>query len=717
MAERFSQAWYRVAEAVPRLRSQARIFRHVYRGAPWYLVQDLGSGKFLRLNAAAYQIVALIDGYRSLEEIWQRASEALGESVPTQDEVIHLVAQLHQANVLIADRLPDIAELEERRARDLKTRLKQYFANPMALRFPLLDPDRFLARLVALIPRGVWPVLLAGWFALIGYGVFLAAMHWEPLTRDISRLAFSPEYIGMLFIVFPLLKALHEIGHGIAIKAQGGQCHEMGLMLLVLMPIPYVDASHSTGFRSKYRRMLVAGAGMLTELGLAAIALYAWTQVDPGLFRVFLQEVVLVAGASTLLFNINPLLRLDGYYILSDALEIPNLGQRANRYFGYTLKRHLLRVRRHLAPPALAPGEAPWLWGYAVLSFAYRMFLAVVITLFVAGELFFVGVILAGWAIYMMILLPLAKTAHTAWNDPAIAPRRPRLIAVTGTGVALVLALLFLLPAPSATRVDGVVWLPAGAEVHAPAGCFGAEVLAGAGPVAAGQPLLRCADPLLEGELRVLEARRDQFRADLAEKQTRDTVLAENIREELAYVEAAIADIKQRLAAFLLRSPRAGEFVPPGPRDFAGRYFTRGEVVGHVIDGKGLSVLAAVSQQAAERVAADRTRVGLRLADAPTITHAARVIREVPAATRALPSLALTLEGGGDIGLDPQSGQQGAPLALEPFFLLELAPRAGALSGEALGQRVHVRIGHSPEPLGVQLYRVVRDLFLERFMI
>ena len=717
MVDRHSQAWYRVSGAVPRLRSQARIFRHVYRDAPWYLVQDLGSGKFLRLSAEAYRIVALIDGHRSLEEIWQHASQAMGEAVPTQDEVITLVAQLHQANVLVADRLPDIAELEERRAKDLKTRFKQYLANPMALRFPLVDPDRVLGRVVAWVPRRAWGFLLAAWFVLIGFGVFNAVMQWEPLTRDITRLAFTPEYIGMLFIVFPLMKVLHEIGHGIAIRAQGGQCHEMGLMLLVLMPIPYVDASHSTGFRDKHRRMLVAAAGMITELGIASIALYFWIHTEPGLLRIFLQEVVLVAGISTLLFNINPLLRLDGYYILSDWLEIPNLGQRANQFFGYTLKRHVLRVRRHLTPPRLAPGEAPWLWFYAVLAFAYRMFLAVAISLFVASQLFFLGMLLAVWALYMMLVLPLLKTIRSAWRDPALVPQRPRLITATLTFVAVLVGLLGMVPAPDATRLDGVVWLSEGGEITAPYGCFGVEVLAPPGPVRAGDPLLRCEDPWLPFEQRALQARRDQHQVDLVRHQGADTLLAQNVREELGYVESAIAEYDRRLQESVIRSNKDGRFVMPGQRDFTGEYFPRGETLAHVIDPSSLSVLVAASQQNVERIVSDRGAVSMRPAHEPTQTYAATVVREVPAATRALPSLVLAMEGGGDLGMDPQRQEGRLPRALTPFFLIELRPNEDGFPADQLGQRVHVRVTHSPSPLAAQLYRLVRDLFLERFLI
>ena len=164
-------------------------------------------------------------------------------------------------------------------------------------------------------------------------------------------------------------------------------------------------------------------------------------------------------------------------------------------------------------------------------------------------------------------------------------------------------------------------------------------------------------------------------------------------------------------------SPASGRFVPSTRIDFTGRYFQRGQTVGYVIDDRRMTVLTAVSQRHAERVSADRQSLAVRLADEPQQTHQMRVVREIPAATRALPSLVLSLEGGGNIGLDPQSREQSMPLALEPVFLLELAPVNSDFPADAIGQRAYVRIGHSPEPLGIQIYRVIRDIFLERFMI
>ena len=139
----FSSSWYRVAELRPRLRRQARIVPHTYRGQRWYVMQDLASGRVLRFNPSAYRVLALMDGVRSLDEIWQSACLTLGDQAPTQDEILGLLTQLHQANVLLTDRKPDLGELAERGQRLRSTRLKQYLANPLSLKLPLFDPDRW----------------------------------------------------------------------------------------------------------------------------------------------------------------------------------------------------------------------------------------------------------------------------------------------------------------------------------------------------------------------------------------------------------------------------------------------------------------------------------------------------------------------------------------------------------------------------------------------
>ena len=712
MSALFSASWYRTAELVPRLRTQARIFRHVYRGEVWRVVQDQSSGKFLRLNAQAYRVLGMMDGHRSLEQIWQLACETMGDEVPGQDEILQLMNQLHNAGVLITGQVPDLDELQERTRESRRTRIKQYLSNPLALRIPLVDPDRLLTRMVGWVPVWMRPLILAAWALLIAFGGWLAFVHWEGLTADVGQLVFTPEYVLTLLLVFPLVKAIHELGHGIAIKLFGGQCHEMGVMLLVMMPVPYVDASHATGFVSKYQRMIVGAAGMMIELALAAVALWFWTWAEPGLMRVFLHDIVILAGVTTVIFNINPLLRFDGYYILSDWLEIPGLGHKANQYLGYLCKRYMLRIRRGLQPPRTTRKEPAWLTSYAIGSFCYRMVLVFTIVMFVATQFFIIGIVLALWAIYMMLLLPFVKLLKNILNDPLIMERRLRLYSITLLIMGGLVWCLALKPVPSATLVEGVVWMPEQSRIRAPQACFVREVLQPQGVVREGQPLIRCEDDLLPTRREVLELRQQELQARKVVSQRTDRVEARLIEEELGSVQTQLEDLDQRISRFTLTAPMNGRFVVPGSSGLVGRWFQRGEVVAHIIDPARYTVMSGVPQMGIDRVRADSQRVRLRPVDDIGREVDARVLRAVPAATKRLPSMALALQGGGTIGVEP--GQQ-EPLALEPLFLLELKAEADRPISMTLGGRVYARFEHTPEPLAMQWYRVLRDLFIRKF--
>ncbi|MFZ1909057.1 MAG: hypothetical protein WAU52_08270, partial [Burkholderiales bacterium] len=403
-----SNSWYRVAGLRPRLRSHARMHRHLYRGALWYLLQDPASGRVHRFTPAARVVIAAMDGKRSVEDLWTLANKRLGESAPTQDEIIQLLGQLHAADLLQSDVTPDVAELFARSEREDKARRRRTYANPMALRIPLLDPDRFLNAIPGLIGLiwSRWGGML--WLAVVLPALFLIPPHWPELTNDFSDRVLAVHNLLILYIVFPVIKALHELGHATATKAGGGEVHDMGIILLVLLPVPYVEASASTTFRSKYRRALVGAAGMAAELFIAALAFYTWLLIEPGVVRAALFNVMLIAGVSTLMFNGNPLLRYDAYYILSDLIEMPNLAARSLLYWGYLIERYALGVEDAEAPEA-SRAEKAWFVFYGLAASIYRVLVTVVIALFIAGRFFVVGVLLAGWALVAMAVIPVAR--------------------------------------------------------------------------------------------------------------------------------------------------------------------------------------------------------------------------------------------------------------------------------------------------------------------
>jgi putative peptide zinc metalloprotease protein len=473
----YSSSWYQVADVRPCLRSHARIHRHHYRGDLWYVLQDRNSGRYHRFTPAAYLVISLMNGERSVREIWDLACVRLGDDVLTQDEMIGLLAQLHRANVLRGDTPTNVTELAERGARDRTRQRWMRVINPLALRLPLLDPDRFLAVLIPFV-RPLFSLAGALLTALVvGYAGLLAVGHWPELTNNIGERVLATESLLLLLIAYPLIKALHELGHGLAVKHWGGEVHEMGIMFLVFMPVPYVDASSSAAFHQKRRRAIVGAAGILVEALLASIALFAWLNMEESMLRAFAFNVMLIGGVSTLLFNGNPLLKFDGYYVLCDLIEMPNLAQRSNRYLGYLIQRYLFGLTR-LPSPASGRREAAWLFGYSIASFAYRLTIMVVIVTFVANQFFFLGVLIAFWSVFLMIGLPLLKQLRYLFASPALGRVRRRAVGVTAAIVAVLGGILLLLPLPYRTVAEGVVWTPEESTIYAGSAGTVAEILA-----------------------------------------------------------------------------------------------------------------------------------------------------------------------------------------------------------------------------------------------
>jgi putative peptide zinc metalloprotease protein len=712
----FSESWYRVATLRPRVRPHAQIHRHLYRGEIWYVLQDHASGRFHRFSPVANLVIGLMNGRRSLQEIWQLACDRLGDDAPTQDDVIQLVSSLHNADVLITDAPPDIAELHERKHKQDRMQLKQCFTNPLSLRFPLVDPEPFLRRVAPLARLMFSPLGAVVWLLVVGWALALAATHWNALRGGMSDRIFSAENLLLIGMVFPVAKLLHELGHALAIKARGGEVHEMGVMVLVMMPIPYVEGSATNAFRDKRSRMLVGAAGMLVELFIAALAMLVWVNVQSGAVHAVAFNVMLIAGVSTLVFNANPLLRFDAYFILSDYLEIPNLAQRANTYFAYLVKRYLFGMPGQM-PPQAGAGEKAWLFGYAVLSFFYRIFVALSIALLIAGQYFFIGVLIALWSLYQMVVQPLALRIAWLVGGTEVGKRRSRAVAISAFTVAVAAAIVLWVPAPSWSRTEGVAWAPEDATVRARTDGFVSRVVAVPNrPVRKGDELLITEDPELRSQVKVLEAMLAEQRARHAAA-VNDRVQSAIIVEEIAHISERLETVRRRAEDLVIRSGADGVFLLPDAQDAPGRYLRRGDLAGYVMDFSRVSVRVVIPQSEIDLVRTMTRRVELRpVQDIPRVIDAV-VVRAAPAATDELPSLALSASGGGEISLDP--GQQAPgrdPKAASTLFIFDLEV-ADPSRFQALGSRVYARFERQPEPLATQAYRAVRRLLLEKFNV
>jgi putative peptide zinc metalloprotease protein len=707
-----SPSWYRVAALKPRIRAHTEIHRHAYRGRVWFILQDHAAGRSHRFSPAAHQFIGLMDGERTVQQLWDAVCAQLGDAAPTQEEVIRLLGQLHSADALLCDVPPDAVEVFRRHQRHERMEWRRRLWTPLALRFPIFDPDRFLERTLPYVEPLFGPLGLLLWLAVVGTGVVLAVSHWTDLTKDVVDRVLAPQNLLLLWLVYPVVKALHELGHAYATRKWGGEVHEIGIMLLVLTPVPYVDASAAWGFREKGRRMLVGAAGIAVELFLGALALFVWLSTEPGAVRAVAYNVMLISGVSTLLFNGNPLLRFDGYYVLSDALEIPNLGTRSNKFLGYLYQRYLCGVP-DAESPAEARGERFWMVLYGVGAFVYRVFIMFVIILFIAGKFFAVGVLLALWAVATQVVTPVAKNLSFLATSPSLRRQRGRAMSTTLLLVAAALALLLAAPAPSWTRAEGVVWVPEEAQVRAGTEGFVERLLAPVdAQVVRGQPLIEARDPFLQTRVAVLQAQLKELSAQFDALILEDRVQAAMVREEMAAVAANLERSRQREAELIIRSPANGRFIAPSAADLPGRFVSKGQLVAYVVEPKALTARVAVGQNAIGLVRQRTKSVEVMLAAWGADPLPARIQREVPGGSRQLPTPALGSAGGGKFAVDPRD-QQGVK-TLARVFQLELALPPEVRSAY-LGARVYVRFDHGTEPVAFQVYRALRQLLLSRF--
>jgi len=710
----YSPSWYRASGLRPRLRGHVEIHRHHYRGELWYVLQDHLSGKFQRFTPVAYQIIGLMDGKRTVQEIWDLACSRLGADAPTQEEMIRLLTQLHMADALQSDVLPDTLELLKRHEKQRFAKWKQNLKSPLFMRFPILDPERILTRFQSLVrPVFSWTGFII-WMITVGFGVFFAAVHWTELTRDITDRILSPSNLAVMWLTFPFLKAFHEFAHAFAVKIKGGEVHEMGIMMLVFTPIPYVDASSASSFREKRDRIIVGAAGLAVEIFIAAIALFAWINMEPGPARSLTYNIIFIAGVSSLFFNGNPLLRYDAYYVLSDFLEIPNLGMRGNRYFLYLLQKHVLGIKE-AEPPLHSHGERFWFVVYTMLSFTYRMFVYAAIILFVAGKFFFIGMLFACWGLLNMFIIPAWKGAKFLLTSPRLARNRTRAVLASGLVIVLAGVILGLVPIPLGTMTEGVMWLPEPFFVRSGTDGFVDRIIAVPGEfVQKGDPLIQCSDPLLPAQIRLLEAQKREMQVVYDSQLISDKVKAEITREEIAHIEAKLKDAREKEEELTLYSSAEGIFVLPMARDLPLSYVRRGQLMGYVMNRSIMTARVVVSQADVDMVRQKTRDVKVRFPENLSEKVSGVLIREVPAATDELPGLALSQEGGGQIAVDPREGYGNKAFQKLFLFDVELPQYQGICH---VGGRVHVRFDHGLEPVCFRWYRGLRQLFLKRFDI
>jgi putative peptide zinc metalloprotease protein len=710
----FSSLWHRVEGLRLRLKPGVRLERQVARGDIWYVAQDRLSGKVYRFSLPVRALLVRMDGVRTVGEIWADVVKEFGEDAPAQDEIIHAIGQLYTADLLHANAPIDTRELADRSERMRHRQLLQRYQNPMYLRLPLVNPNRFLDATVHLVRPLFSKAGMAAWTAMVLWFALMTAVHWDALVQNASDRLLAPSNLLTLLLLFPVVKLLHELGHAYAAKVRGGEVPEIGIMFLVFMPAPYVDASSSALFARKWDRIVVGAAGMMVELMLAAIAMAIWLATEPGLLRATAFNVMVIAGASTLIFNGNPLLRFDGYFILSDLIEVPNLGTRASRYWGYLAKRYLFDLRSATSP-VMGGNEQWWLLAYAPLAYVYRLVVVASIAMFVGAQYFVVGLMLAAWVVAVSIVWPFAKLCRYVLTSPEISRQRGRAVTVSGAIAAAVLGAVCILPIPQGTVAEGIIWSPGEARLVSEIGGVIVRYRRSPGEhVAKGDALVEIDDPYLDAQKKLTQSRLSELQYRLAAAETSAPIEIELVRQRIAFAESDLAEAERKLNARVLRSPSDGVFIAQRGSDILESYAAKGSLLGYVMADTRLVVRVAVPESDIDIVRNSTRAVSVRLVSSMHDVITGALVREIPAGTRQLPSPALAAAAGGPFATDVAA--KSPDITVAPFFDIEVELPAN-VRPRRWGERVYVRFDHGATPLAAQLSRRIRQIFLARFNV
>ncbi len=698
----FSESWYRVQNLKVRLRPTAQISRQYYRGERWYVVRDPAGNQFHRLSDNAYRFIGLLDGTRTVEEAWDLVGGQLADDAPTQPEVIQILSQLYSANLVETNVTPDATVLLRRHKAFMKRRLQNRLMNILFPRIPLWDPDQFICRWMPVVRPLLSKFGAILWLIVVGAAMATVLPKWEALKHGAEN-AIAPSNWLWLWFTFVFIKLIHELGHAFGCRRFGGEVHELGIMFLVMIPTPYVDASTAWAFPSRWARMFVGAAGMIVELFFASLCAFIWVNTSSTtLLNQLSYNAMLIASVSTIVFNANPLLRYDGYYILSDFLEIPNLRQKAMDYTFGLIKRHVFNVKAQQPLPPI--GQRFWLFFYSIASGIYRIFVGIAIIVLVAFRVPVLGILMSVGGIATWLLVPVFKTAKYLMIEPELHRKRTRATIFTAAVAAAAVVLIGFIPFWFNVRADGMVE-PENREVlTTTVAGFVDKIAANDGDtVEKDQVILAMRDPQLDADLARAKAELRGLKLERQQAHVEDQNQKEVVEYKIIAKAKELANLQRKHDELTIRSPFHGRLISPRLDELNGRYIPRGEQIATVATVDKLVVRASITQDDAEVLfKEDPQKTEVRFTgdvvgrfNKGEPLKAGR-IELIGAAQDKVPSAALTHAGGGEIAVNPRDPNGVKPQVDQFEVRIHLEnPNEVYLPGQV----AHVKINLSNKPL------------------
>ena len=526
--------------------------------------------------------------------------------------------------------------------------------------------------------------------------------------KDQTHGFLSPSNIGWVYVCTVIVKLLHEFGHSAVVKKYGGEVHTVGVMFMLLAPLPYMDASASWSFRKKWHRVFVGAGGMLFEFFIAAVALILWANLGGGILKALAYNVFIICSVSTVLFNINPLMRFDGYYILTDLLDMPNLQQRSVSHLKYLLERYVFR--KYDAENVAESWNERFVYTfYGIASAIYRFFLFAGLVIAISEHYLILSFIMGTLLCLTMLVIPFGKFLKYIFAGPALAQVRGRAVFTTLFVLASLVGVLFYLPVPDTFTAPGVI----------EATRYENGIVGESGMVTdvkhISNDYLHVGDTLMVLKNPELDYKIEEKQGEISEANQMYYRALENAPENMLPIKIRLNVLNQGLNDLLERQKRLtlvagmdGVLSAGDIENYVGKYIKKGDSVGLLLDTNSFDFVAVVSQEDVSRLFSGVThKTSIRLNGDAFTELSTDSIQVIPTAQDKLPSNALGWHGGGDIETKTNgySEQTAEPVYLVRTKLLDKDGRVLKMHGRS-GK---IRFDLGTKPLALQGIRKVRQ--------
>jgi putative peptide zinc metalloprotease protein len=614
----------------PCLKPGCRFRSETFHGKPFQVLEDPSTGNFFRLGEVEADFLRGLDGSLRIPQILEKTSK-LGNR--QRGQLLELAARsgLLKGHVTSKPRKASVPP------------------NPLFLKISFGNPERIFDGLErALRPLLSVPVAFVA-AALVAAALYTVVMNYSTFVLSLSDV-FSIENAPALFVIFVFLKFLHEIGHGVLCHRFGGHISEWGVYLIFFFPLSYVDATSAWGISSKYKRMAVSAAGMGAEILAASVAALVWSFTQDGALRTICANGIVLASITTVIFNGNPFRRFDGYFILADWLEIPNLYAKGSLAASRFLQSAVFGLEQRI------PRESFGLIAYGMACLVWRILIVVTICVVAVAVLHGLGAILAAITVAGVLIPQVSQfrkfLASRSSGNLRWAWWKPSLI------LGLVLVGLFapLIPPPPAS---GVICFSELDRVRVKCPGFVEEILVRDGQwVDKGDVLFRLSNPAEEARVGKLltEAQMSESlalkygRERRAELQARETARAQGLRRQAS-------EVKDSVSTLQLRSARAGNVIGFRLNDLLGSFQKAGAELAAIGSADFTEVVAAIPQSEVSRISLARgAPVDIYLPGRNLSLHATISSFE-QSATQSVRQSALTATGGGPLATRAHTGQ------------------------------------------------------------